>query len=318
MPRASLSRSATRRGAVSRPPTLLITIAVLMLAAGLILFYVIGMIGSPSPSSAADKGRPGGAPKPASPDLTPPAKQPTPPPSADSGPNPAAAVFAAIAARDAAAVRAALASKPDLSRPATEGPLAGLPVLVAAAQTGDSALVEMLLAAGASVDQAGPNERTSLHEAASIGSTAAIDAILRANAGIDARDASGRTALMLAVAAGHDAAAAALLAGGASVNAADDQGWTAIALAADGPATPSLLDRLLQAKADAAVVDKAGLSPLMKAAALGSTEKVLLLLNAGAPAGLKAPDGRTARDLALARNDDAGRAVAMILDQAVP
>ncbi|MFN0133686.1 MAG: ankyrin repeat domain-containing protein [Phycisphaerales bacterium] len=304
---------ASRRASIARPPALLTTIAVLMLAAGLILFYVIGSPGGPPQPSGTDR-----AVAPMTNDTGPSTKGPSKIEETAAKLVPPAAVFAAIASRDASALRTALAAKPDLSQAATDGAMKGLAPLAAATRTGDAALVGAILAAGASVDQTGAEERTALHEAAAIGSAAAVEAILKANAAVDARDAAGRTALMLAVAGGHEAAVAALLAGGVSVNVADDKGVTAVALAADGSASISLLDRLIQAKGDPAAADKAGQTPLMRAAARGNADKVIALLNAGALASTKAADGKTARDLALARGDDAGRACAAVLEQAVP
>jgi hypothetical protein len=54
----------------------------------------------------------------------------------------------------------------------------------------------------------------------------------------------------------------------------------------------------------------------MFAAERGDGDKILLLLNAGAAARAKSSDGRSALDRALARNDDAGRRCAQILEQA--
>jgi len=54
----------------------------------------------------------------------------------------------------------------------------------------------------------------------------------------------------------------------------------------------------------------------MLAAAIGTTDKVKILLDAGAKLDPKNKDGRTAFDLATARVDDYGRASAKLLKDA--
>jgi Ankyrin repeats (3 copies) len=93
--------------------------------------------------------------------------------------------------------------------------------------------------------RAGTNPSAALQRAAEVGDLAALEALVANQADIDSRDAAGRTPLMLATLHGQTDAVAALLAHGADPNAADADGTTPLqaATAGDHPAIAAALRR---------------------------------------------------------------------------
>ena len=93
--------------------------------------------------------------------------------------------------------------------------------------------------------RAGTNPSAALRQAAEVGDLAALEALVANHADIDSRDASGRTALMLATLHGQTDVVAVLLAHGADPNAADADGTTPLqaATAGDHPAIVATLRR---------------------------------------------------------------------------
>jgi hypothetical protein len=93
--------------------------------------------------------------------------------------------------------------------------------------------------------RAGTSPSAALRSAAEVGDLAALEALVANQADIDSRDAAGRTALMLATLHGQTNAVAALLAHGADPNAADADGTTPLqaATADDHPAIVAALRR---------------------------------------------------------------------------
>src|SRR5207253_1989293 len=108
----------------------------------------------------------------------------------------------------------------------------------------------------------------------------------------------------------------ALIRSGASVTIADFKGETVMAIAARNEAGPELIQKLLDAGADPNIPDEDGVTPLMKAANRGDPDRVIALLSAGAVPKAKDKSGRTALDWAKERDDDRGRQVAAILQEA--
>ncbi len=97
----------------------------------------------------------------------------------------------------------------------------------------------------AAAPSAGTNPPAALRHAAEVGDLAALEALVAHQTDIDSRDAAGRTALMMATLHGQTDAVAALLAYGADPNAADADGTTPLqaATAGDHPAIAAALRR---------------------------------------------------------------------------
>jgi ankyrin repeat protein len=141
--------------------------------------------------------------------------------------------------------------------------------LLAAAQAGDAAQAQQLLAAG--VDPASTDE-------------------------------AGETALMHAAHGGHVETVRVLLAAGADVNAASPQGWTALAKAAYNGETErgyvEVIEVLHEAGASLDAPIFFGITPLMLAAGGGDASVVEWLINNGADVLATNDGGRTARLMA--------------------
>jgi len=93
---------------------------------------------------------------------------------------------------------------------------------------GHTAVVELLLAAGADVDAKNNYGWTALHYAAAYGHADVVELLLEAGADIKAKNNSGGTALHYAAAYGHADVVELLVSAGANVNAQDKDGWTAL------------------------------------------------------------------------------------------
>ena len=289
---------------MTRPSAVLPTVAVLLLAAGLVLFYFTTRAGK----------SPAGAPGTAAPQVnrTPAQPQPT----APNTPEPT--LLAAAGSGDAAAVQRLLASptKPLLDEPARTGMDVGLNALQLAASRGHSGIVRALIQAGAAPEARTADGWTPLMFAARAGSAETVSDIANAGAAVDAKNKAGETALIVAAKAGKAEAVRVLFNAGASVNAADEQGNTALAAAVSLPGRAEVVQLLLEANADPDIPDGSGATALMKAAERADPETVVILLNAGASATAKSSDGRTALDRARTRTDPQGQQVATVLDQA--
>lgn len=138
----------------------------------------------------------------------------------------------ASATSAAAAAAAAHAPRTDVNK----GDDYGHTALHEAALAGHAAAAEVLLAAGAQVDNAVCGA-TPLHRAAALGRGAVVTLLLRAGADVTARDRSTgdlRTPLSKAAAAGHADVVRDLLAAGSAVSAVDARGMTPWQLATAG------------------------------------------------------------------------------------
>lgn len=276
---------------VKKSSTALSALAVAMVAAGFVLLYLYRNLGGGVPTAA-----PGATNQPAA---------------GEPGP-----VLRAVLAGDVEALRQALERGARTDEVARSGPYAGFGPLHIAAALGQESLLVLLLEAGAAADASGNEGRTPLMLGAARGHGSVVARLTEAGASVDARDVHGRTALMAAAQGAHVEAVHALLSAGASLNTADHAGTTALALAAGVPQGQSVVQALLEAGADPDAADHTGFTPLMYAARSGPPGSVVLLLNAGASPGTRAQDGRTALDLARARADEAGQAIADLLAQA--
>lgn len=110
--------------------------------------------------------------------------------------------------------------------------------LVQFAAQGDRTVVDLLLAAGASVNGADARSRsTALHNASARGHLALAASLLDRGGAVNALDWHGNTPLIEAAYAGHLAVAELLLARGAAIDTVSDEGITALtaAIYADAP-----------------------------------------------------------------------------------
>ena len=117
--------------------------------------------------------------------------------------------------------------------------------------------------------------------AAEKGDAAKVDNLLAGGADINTRGKYGQTALQKAILNGHVKLAALLIERGADVNAAGKDGGTPLATAAMASDLASA-KRLIKAGADVNRADKEGVTPLMWAANRGSKAIIKLLLENGA------------------------------------
>lgn len=176
--------------------------------------------------------------------------------------------------------------------------------LLMAAENGNRALAEMLLAHGANPAKADAEGRGPLHLAARSGNGAFCE-FLHALDGIDldARDKAGWTPLHHACAREKTSAVRALIGLGADLHATDNDGLTPLHRAMQ-ERSDDVIDAYVQAlggKADFDAPSQNGDTPLMIAVRTGFTRSVDKLLAAGADVTRAQPDtGRTALHIALA------------------
>jgi ankyrin repeat protein len=155
--------------------------------------------------------------------------------------------------------------------------------LLAAASNGDTALVLQLLAAG----DLNPDVRraaddvTPLMIAAQLGDAAMVDAVLAAGADPASRDTAGDTALIFAASHGSPDVIRLLLAAEADSAASTTTGWTPLHAAAFN-GNDAAVELLLAAGANVGAVDDRGMAPLVAAAQIGHTSTAALLLDARA------------------------------------
>jgi ankyrin repeat protein len=133
------------------------------------------------------------------------------------------------------------------------------------AQSGDPAIVAMLVEAGAK-PAAEKGQSTCLHVAAGRGDVEVLRLLLKAGAKrlLNRLDEDGCTPLMRAVAAGHLEAARLLIDARADINARDDAGNTALRIAATD-ASLEMVKLLLSAGADPLLPGRMRLTPLDRA-----------------------------------------------------
>jgi ankyrin repeat protein len=158
----------------------------------------------------------------------------------------------------------------------------GLTPLLHAALTDGTAAIRALLAAGASVNTVDRHGNQPLHLAAISGaSPASIRALLERGALVDARNGERATPLALATLRSHVETATALLDARADATVVDGRGNTTVHVAAaNGHA--QLLDALLAASVPFDMRNQSGESALCLAAKGGHTDALQILLRAGA------------------------------------
>jgi ankyrin repeat protein len=186
-------------------------------------------------------------------------------------------------------------------------------VITNAADTGDSPLswavrhdkfplVQLLLSKGIKPDTHSKTEAAPVLDAVRQNNDAMLAALLKAGAGTEVRDSQGRTPLMWAAQLNYTNQLNALLNSGADPNASDKQGRSALWLASANGAT-ECLRTLINAKAKLETRDSNNSTALMAAATKGQAGSVELLLAAGAST--QAPsNGNTALMLAAANGQE--------------
>lgn len=184
----------------------------------------------------------------------------------------------------------------------------GMTPLLLAAYEGNDDVVELLLEAGADVDEtAGPDGNVSaaaavtpLLAAAAMGHMKTVSRLLFWGAAVDAIDCEGRTALCLAAARGSVEVVRSLLDRGLDENHKDDLGWTPLhAAACEGhrAVCAALTERGSMARVGE--MDIEGRTSLILAAQEGHLGTVRLLLDRRSPIDHRAYDGHSALSAAL-------------------
>jgi ankyrin len=189
-----------------------------------------------------------------------------------------------------------------------------------AAAAGRSAVVRALLAHGADPNAANHLGEAALHHAALVadthGGTACLELLLDAGAHVDEETNDGVTPLMVAARRAHLSSVQLLLARGARVNATTVTGNTALIMASDGrngwtrdfsfgDRMEACLRALADAGADVNAANDEGITPLHAAAWGFDAGPVRVLLALGADPNRAARDGLTPLAVAAQKGHDA-------------
>ena len=171
--------------------------------------------------------------------------------------------------------------------------------LMVASEKGHRDVVELLVGAGADVNQAGWCESTALMWASEKGHRDVVELLVGAGADVNRADKDGTTALMEASEKGHRDVAELLVGAGVDVNQADKDGDTALMMASRN-GHRDVAELLVGAGADVNRARENGLTALMLASRYeGHCDVAELLVGAGADVNRAREDGRTALMMAI-------------------
>ena len=179
------------------------------------------------------------------------------------------------------------------------GIFSGNSPLSRAAELGNSAIVTMLLKAGADVSK-GWLENSPLRTAAWAGHPAVVRILLQAGANVNAQEFYDDSIIMVAASGGHAAVVKILLEAGANIDQKDSEEHTALINAAERGHT-AVVRILLEAHANINQQTSGGYCALMLAAETGNTAMAQILLEAGADHTLRTKAGgrgKTAKAIA--------------------
>jgi ankyrin repeat protein len=178
-----------------------------------------------------------------------------------------------------------------------------------AAAAGHKDVAELLLASGADVDVVDRWAETPLYYAVDGGYKDVVELLLTRGAGIHMKDTRGRTPLHAAISYDNDEIVEMLIAKGANVNAEDPAGMTPLHYAAQS-ACRAIAALLLAHGANVNAPTWDLRTPLHCAAAIGHLPLVRLFLDAGADLNVQDQSGKTPVGLAVSRGyEDAARSL---------
>ena len=183
------------------------------------------------------------------------------------------------------------------------GPLSERPLSLAA-ERGNKGMIELLLAKGADVNAPDKNNeaQTPLYHAVHKGFKTAAEVLIAHKGDVNAHVPGGWTPLHTAASSGFSAVAELLIAHGADVNAADKNGNTPLFIAVRD-SRPEVVHLLLASKADVNFTNSVGETPLFAAKNDNQSEVAKLLLAARADVNHRNKDGDTSLQIA-ARNKE--------------
>jgi ankyrin repeat protein len=192
----------------------------------------------------------------------------------------------------------------------------GEPRLVEAAAAGRTERdLQLLLAAGAEVEDADSEESTALFLAARNGHADIVRFLLESKAKADAMNVRGETAMWIAARNGQGQCVQLLIDRGVDVTTRDKGGVSPALMAADY-GRRDILTTLIKAKADPNAADDSGCTPLFMAAYAGEDGCVEALLGLRADAGLTNATGHT--PLMMAAQQGHAKCVELLLPAVSP
>ncbi len=213
----------------------------------------------------------------------------------DSSPSPLPtgnALHAAIAAKNNDEITRLAANRDLLG----EINAAGQTPLIQVISSGNEAMVDLLVKAGASLAQTDLNGNTPLHHAASLRMRKILDIILPASGNLDPVNNKGATPLLLAAENSREDAVDSLLQAGADFNHKDSRGNTILHILSlkKGYQRRQVIAKLASQFQDINVRNFDDYTPLHLAALDGNRGALQCLLEAGAKIDARMPDGSTA------------------------